>query len=146
MGELPPLMRDQRKTDADHLKLLGIFHFIGAALALLGILFLLAHFALMHAVFTNPNLFKVPNQQNQQPPPEAIFDIMKWFYLAFGLWFLICGTINLISGYCLLKRKNRIFSLVVAGINCIHIPLGTTLGAFTMVVLLRDSVRDLYQE
>jgi hypothetical protein len=30
MSELPPLPRDQRKIDADHLNLLAIFHFVGA--------------------------------------------------------------------------------------------------------------------
>jgi hypothetical protein len=39
---LPPLPRDQRKIDADHLNLLAIFHFVGAGLAVLGILFLVA--------------------------------------------------------------------------------------------------------
>jgi hypothetical protein len=34
---------------------------------------------------------------------------------------------------------------VVAGINCLHIPLGTVLGIFTIVVLCRESVRELYE-
>jgi hypothetical protein len=33
---LAPLPRDQRKIDADHLKLLAIFHFVGAGLAVWG--------------------------------------------------------------------------------------------------------------
>ena len=37
MIELPPLPRDQRKIDADHLNLLAIFHFVGAGLALLAV-------------------------------------------------------------------------------------------------------------
>ena len=34
--------------------------------------------------------------------------------------------------------------MVIAGINCLHIPLGTLLGVFTLVVLGRESVRKLY--
>ena len=33
MNELPPLPRDQRKIDADHLNLPASFHFVGAGLA-----------------------------------------------------------------------------------------------------------------
>jgi hypothetical protein len=44
----------------------------------------------------------------------------------------------------LLKRKFRMFSLVVAGLDCVQIPFGTVLGVFTLVILLRDSVRDSY--
>jgi len=43
ISPLPPLPRDQRKIDEDHLNLLGIFHFVGAGLAMLGLLFLVAH-------------------------------------------------------------------------------------------------------
>jgi hypothetical protein len=36
------------------------------------------------------------------------------------------------------------FSLVIAGVNCASFPLGTLLGVFTFIVLLRASVRSLY--
>ena len=135
--------RDQRKIDADHLNLLGIFHLVGAGLAVLGLLFLLAHYAIMHAVFTNPQFFA--NQKQPMPmPPEQLFAIFKWFYLVMGLWFVTSVVLNLISGLRLRARKSRTFSLVVAGINCLHLPLGTVLGIFTIVVLNRYSVRELY--
>jgi hypothetical protein len=139
---LPPIPRDQRKIDADHLNLLAIFHFVGAGLAVLGILFLVGHYALMHAVFTNP---KFMENQKGGPPPVQLFAILKWFYLAGAVWFVTSGVLNLISGLCLRARKGRTFSQVVAGVNCLHIPLGTVLGVFTIVVLSRDSVREVYE-
>jgi hypothetical protein len=141
MSELPPIPRDQRKIDADHLKLLSLFHFVGAGLALLGILFLLAHFAMFHAFLSNPKMWQ---DQKLMPPPAEFFAMFKWFYLVFGAWFFASGALNVISGFCLRARKHRTFSLIVAGINCVHIPLGTVLGVFTIVVLIRDSVRELY--
>jgi hypothetical protein len=141
MSELPPIPRDQRKIDADHLRLLSIFHFVGAGLALLGILLLLAHFAMFHAFLSNPKLWQ---DQKQTPPPAEFFAIFKWVYLVGGVWFLASGALNLISGICLQAKKHRTFSLVVAAINCVHIPLGTVLGVFTIIVLIRDSVRELY--
>jgi hypothetical protein len=144
MSELPPLPRDQCKIDADHLNLLAIFHFVGAGLALLGIAFLVTHYAFMHAVFANPKFFE--NQKQPMPvPPEQIFAMLKWIYLAGAVWFVASGILNLISGLCLRARKGRTFSLVVAGINCLHIPLGTVLGVFTIIVLIRDSMRELYE-
>jgi len=142
MSELPPLPRDQRKIDADHLKLLAICHFVGAGLALLGILFLLAHYATFHAFFANPKMWE---NQKQSPPPAEFFAIFKWFYLVFAVWFIGSGALNVVSGLCIRARKHRTFSMIVAGINCIHIPLGTVLGVFTIIVLIRDSVRELYE-
>ena len=140
---LPPLPRDQRKIDADQLNLLAIFHFVGAGLAVLGILFLLLHYTFMHTIFANPEMWK--NQKQPMPmPPEQLFTIMKWFYLAGAVWFVTSGILNLISGLCLRARKHRTFSLVVAGFNCLHIPLGTVLGIFTIIILNRESVREVY--
>ena len=141
MTELPPITRDQRKIDADHLQLLSIFHFVGAGLAFLGILFLLAHFMMFHAFLSNPTFWQ---NQKQTPPPAEFFAIFKWFYLVFGAWFFVSGTLNLISAFCLRARKCRTFSLIVAGINCVHVPFGTVLGVFTIIVLIRDTVRELY--
>lgn len=142
MSELPPLMRDQRKIDADHLRLLAIFHFVMAGLAIAGIGFLLLHYTVMSSVMSNPEVWK---NQKGGPPPEQIFAMLKWFYLFAGALLVAGGLGNLLSGLFIQKRKNRLFSFIVAGINCIQVPLGTILGLFTFIVLLRDSVRELYE-
>ena len=103
---LPPLPRDQRKIDADHLNLLAIFHFIGAGLAGLGILFLVAHYAMMHTLMTNPDIWKNPKQP-MPVRPEQLFAIMKWFYLVMGFWFVVSAILNLISGLCAGRFHHR---------------------------------------
>ena len=52
---------------------------------------------------------------------------------------------NLLSGLYLRARKYRMFSIIVAALNCLQIPFGTVLGVFTIVVLVRESVRELYE-
>ena len=142
MSELAPLPRDQRKIDAGHLQTLAVFHFVGVGLAVLGILLLCVHYAVFHTIFTDPKFWQ---GQIQPALPPELFSMLKWFYVIGGLWFVASGILNFISAFCLLARKHRIFSLVVAGINCLHIPLGTILGVFTIIVLVRDSVRELYE-
>ena len=141
MSDLPPLLRDQRKVDADHLRLLAIFHFVIAGLAVVGLGFLAMHYMVMHAVMSNPEMWK---NQKGMPPPEQFFAMFKWFYVFFGAMLIVGGIANLLSGLCIRARKFRIFSLIVAGIDCIQIPFGTVLGVFTLIVLLRDSARESY--
>ena len=141
MNSAPPPPRDQRRIDSNHLDLLSIFHFVGAGLGLFGILFLCLHYTIMHAVFMNPKMWQ---DQKQGPPPAEIIAIFQWFYVLIGAWFLASLILNVISGFCLRARKGRTFSLVVAGINCLHIPVGTTLGVFTSIVLMRDSIQERY--
>jgi uncharacterized membrane protein HdeD (DUF308 family) len=139
---IAPLPRDQRSIDLDQLNLLSIFHFVGGGLALLGILFLIVHGTIMHFMFTSPQMWQ---GQKGGPPPPEIFIFFIIFYVIFGLWFLACGILNILSGIFLRSRQNRTFSFIVAGINCIHFPLGTLLGVFTIMALSRESVRQLYE-
>lgn len=136
-------MRDQRKADADHLRLLGVFHFVFAGLAVVGIGFLALHYAIMHTLFTNPEMWQNPRGGGH--PPAQFFAAFKWFYFIFGTLLVVAAIANLVSGLFIWKRKCRTFLLIVAGLNCIQIPFGTVLGVFTIIVLLRDSVRELYE-
>jgi len=97
MNGLPPLVRDPRKVDADHLKLLSIFHFIGCSLGLLGILFLLGHYALFSTIFSNPKMWE---NQRQAPPPPQLFAMLKWMYLVLGCWVLTSVILNLVYYTC----------------------------------------------
>ena len=66
----PELMaQNQRRRDGEQLKLLSIFHFVLAGFAVFGMLFLLFHYLMMHAVFTNPEFWK--NSKNGGPHAAA---------------------------------------------------------------------------
>jgi len=85
------------------------------------------------------------NQRGAVPPPKEFFVIFRWFYVAFGIWLVASCVVNVLSGIFIGRRKNRIFSMIVAAMNCIHVPFGTVLGVFTLIVLLRPSVREVYE-
>lgn len=140
----PPVPVDdsQARRDDEHLNLLAVFHFVLAGFAVLGLLFLVLHCLLMRSIFMNTEMWA---HSKGGPPPPQIMAMMLWFYGFLALMLVMGGVANLLSGQFIRQRKHRTFSLVVAGCNCIHVPLGTTLGVFTFIVLLRDPVRDLYQ-
>ena len=48
------------------------------------------------------------------------------------------------TGYMLGKRKMRMFCLIVGVLSCLSIPYGTTQGVFTIIVLVRQSVVNLF--
>lgn len=141
MSDLPPIMRDQRKVDASHLRLISIFHFVFAGLAVLGLGFVILHYILLFSVFDNPETWK---QSNEGPPPENFFMVMRGFYAFFGLIMFTGALGNLLSGLFINRRRHRLFSIIIAALNCVQIPLGTVLGIFTIIVLVRDSVQETY--
>jgi hypothetical protein len=145
MNEPPviaPLPRNQQNIDIDHLNLLSIFHFVGAGFAALGTVVMILECVFMHFIFASPALWE---NQRQPPPPEGLFALMSIMYGVIAVWCIISMILNLLSGIFLRARENRTFSFVVAAINCLHMPLGTVLGVFTIIVLSRPSVRELYE-
>ena len=135
---VPPL-DPQAIRDGEHLNLLAVFHFIAAGLSLLGLGFLGIHFVIFNAVLGHHHFGGGFPARDQFP--FAVFSI---FYGLFGFWIVAAGVLNLLSGCFLLRRRHRIFSIVVAAFNCLQVPFGTVLGVFTIVVLTRDSVRRNY--
>lgn len=50
----------------------------------------------------------------------------------------------MVSDLYIRAKRNRTFSIIVSGFNYLDIPIGTLLGVFTIVVLIRKSVQELY--
>jgi hypothetical protein len=128
--------------DGEHLRLLAIFHYIIG-----GIIALLSSCAIFYLVF---GLFMIANPRMLAPPPGAppqpaavgyMFTIIGGV-IVFSGW--IIGGLIIYSGRCIAGRRSRTFSLILAGVMCLWLPFGTILGIFTFLVLLRESVAQLY--
>ena len=136
-----------------HLKLLKIFHFVYGGLTLLGLGFLVLHYFMMNAMMKAAPGMAPAQPEGGAPAPtlpdpgfEEIMDIMIWIYLGLAVVFVVIGVLNLMSGLFMGQRKNRIFSIVMAGFNCLNIPLGTVLGIFTIIFLIKPPALVLYGE
>lgn len=139
----PPyaLRPDLVSRDAEHLRLLSIFHYV-----LAGIMALFACFPLIHVAFGLGMLFS-PETFAEGGEPAPAF--MGWMFLVMGGVFVLGGWAMAIAtfkaGQYLKRRERHTFCLVVAALMCLYVPLGTVLGVFTLVTLTRDSVRALFQ-
>ncbi len=136
----PPPLPETRKKDADQLRLLAVFHHVKGGLSLLMLLLIYVHYLFMSTVFDPAKWAKM-----DQAPPPGFFEAFRWIYGIMGVVVLAMGVLHVLSGLCIARRKCRMFSLVLAGLDLVQIPLGTALGVCTLVVLLRDSVREEYE-
>jgi hypothetical protein len=124
--------------DEQHLNLLAIFHYILGGLVLLSscifLIYVVLGLAMVGGAMDGPD-----------GPPE----FLGWFVVAFGCACLLVGWLMggliVAAGVKLSRRTSRTFCLVVAGLECLNMPLGTILGIFTIIVLMRDSVRALFE-
>ena len=143
MNEPSPFTDPGKQKDKDQIKILAIFHFVLGCLTLLGIGAVYLHYYMMRSLFMNPGMWK--GKEGQAPPME-FFQVFIWVYIVMGITLLLASAANALSGVFLFKKQHRTFSLIVAGLDCMFMPFGTLLGVFTIIVLVRDSVRRLYAD
>lgn len=126
--------------DQEHLNLLSIFHYIVGGIAALFSLFPLIYIVL-GALF-----LLIPNRLAGSGPPPPFF--LGWIFIFIGAGFMLVGlafaVCVILAGRYIVRHKHYIFCLVIASLKCLFMPFGTTLGVFTIVVLMRPSVKALF--
>lgn len=134
----PPVDRD-----AQHLKTLAILHFVLGGMGVCGLGFIVVHFFMMQMLMNSPP-GSSSGTPRSSPPPEEFMLIMQGIYVVGAVLGVLFIVLNILSGLYMLKWRRRTFSMVVSAMNCLQMPLGTALGVFTIIVLMRDSVRLKY--
>lgn len=126
--------------DIEHLRLLSIFHYVMA-----GLMFLFGSFFLIY-VFMGIAILNGGMNGGPNPPPPGF----GWFFIIFGgvfvAWGWISAVLTAIAGRCLGRYRARMFCIVVAALSCLNVPLGTILGVFTLIVLMRPNVTRIFAE
>jgi hypothetical protein len=126
--------------DEDHLRLLAIFHYVCAGLGAM-----IACFPIMHLIFglvmvLSPESF---GSGKEQPPA-----FLGWFFVSMASLFILAGwtwaALIAWAGRCLNRRKHYLYCFVMACVACLFMPFGTVLGAFTIIVLVRPTVKMLF--
>jgi|GEM_PF-2627054 len=83
---------------------------------------------------------------SSDPFPDEFFGFLKVFYVLGALAIIAAAVVHFLSAVWIKKRKNRVFSIVVAAISLANTPFGTALGVCTLIVLLRESVKWQYDQ
>ena len=126
--------------DEEQLRLLSIFHYVVAGLAGLFALFPIFHLVLGLVFILAPNTLAGKGE----PPPPFI----GWIFVVFAAAFIALGWVFagfvFTVGRFLARRKHYLFCLVMASVECLFMPLGTVLGVFTIIVLMREPVKQLF--
>ena len=128
--------------DEQHLQILSILHYLLAAVIALFACFPVLHLIIGIIFLAAPEAFEGPNGFG--PPPMLfglLFTIVPAAIILAGWTLAICVFLG---GRFIARRTHYTWCLVVAGISCIFMPLGTLLGVFTIVVLLRPSVKAMF--
>ena len=112
-----------------HVQLIGILWIV---YGIMGLLFALFVFLVLFGVSFIPNMGTIA---------PGILRLVAWIA---SLFFLVLALPQIIAGMGLMKRKEwgRILTLIVSFFHLISFPLGTALGIYSFVILLKpESVK-----
>jgi hypothetical protein len=130
-------------SDAEHLRLLSIFHYVVGGMLALFSLFPIFHLAFGTAIVTGA-IDDFGNNGGQVP------DFFGWILVIVPLGFIVMAMAMslcvVLAGRKLVRRSAYTYCLVIAGIECMFMPFGTVLGVFTIIVLMRPNVKELFDK
>ena len=130
--------------DLEHLRLLSIFHYVVAGIAGLVACFPIFHLGIGLVMVFSPDSFDHRRQGDAEMlrVMGAIFAAVAGAMILLGWSFAVCVVL---AGRNLARRRRYTFCLVMAGLLCMFMPFGTVLGVFTILVLMRPSVKGLFE-
>jgi len=118
-------------------------HYLNGGLALLGLLFIFAHAAIMLTVLNSPEAKADMDAENI---PFDFINLMTFFYIIGGILAIAAAALNFMSARAISARRKKLLIQITSGINCLSIPIGITLGIFTFIILSRPSVTALFEK
>ncbi len=117
----------------------GLHHFriLGICWLLYGILRMVAAVGL--AVFSTTATLMFGSLLNRVPDPFSMMNAFHFVYALIVVVSAVCGVLGILAGLTLLSggRSGRTLAIIAGFLSLSSIPLGTTLGIYTLIVLLR---------
>ena len=124
--------------DQEQLRLLSIFHYVVA-----GSVGLLGSCGFLHLIAG------IGGVSGLIPETTELSLTFAWVLIGAGTFFILTGwalaACVVVAGRSLTRHNYYAYCLVVAAIECLFIPFGTMLGVFAIIVLVRPSVRRLFE-
>ncbi len=138
----PTPTRPGFQKDREHLDTLAAFYYIFFALECFGVVLIPLYAVLIYVMLCSGLM---PTRPGQQPlPPEFGWILEGVLGVAF-LLSALSAVLQWMTARDLQRRKHPTFCLIVACLHCLSVPVGTLLGVFTILVLQRDSVKELFR-
>lgn len=135
--ENPPAAESTTAIEStrDQLKLLGVFYILLGILALPTLLVLAFHGPILDGLLettSDPELV------------ESIKKIVNTSIVGFVILILVHVLVCFYIGVCFRKQRHHTLCIIAAAFCCLSFPLGTILGVFSLIVLLKPEAKQLF--
>jgi hypothetical protein len=131
----------ENAVNDEHLRLLGIFHYVNAGITALCTSAFLLYIGMGALMVLSPGAFASSGSSSGS---------MGYIFMIVGALALLIGygysALNVLAGQFLKRRVRHKFCLAIAGMNCLNMPIGLILGILTIVVLNKEKVKAKFRK
>jgi hypothetical protein len=125
--------------DLQHLKILSIFHYVIG-----GLIAFMSCFALFYLFLGVLFVAAPPPSMGDSPPPAV-----GWIFIILSISVMLLGwawaIALIVAGWFLGCCRHYLYCMVMGCSVLLFQPLGTILGIFTIIVLVRPNVKRLFE-
>jgi hypothetical protein len=136
----------EERTNTEHLNLLSIFYFVFGGLSLFGAFILLIYILIFGLIFSNHTIQESIQSQSGGEVVGSVFGIISVVFIVIFIFILTVGILQIIAGFKLRKKRSKGLIMLVAILELLSFPLGTTLGVFTIIIISRSSVAAMFDK
>lgn len=129
---------NQREIDDKHLRTLALCHGISAFLHVFFGACCAAYPALLDWLLSQ-------GPPNQQTMPSEQVDLAKNMMIAYAVVAFAIALAQVFGCGLIAGRRARVACIVIGCIELLAIPLGTILGVFTIITLVKPSVIEIFE-
>lgn len=125
--------------DLQYLRILSIFYYVIA-----GLIALISCLALIYLLLGVMFVAAPPTGSGPPPPPA-----LGWIFIVLSIGVLLLGwswaAALVVAGWFLGRCRHYTYCLVMGCSALLYIPLGTVLGVFTIILLIRPEMKRLFE-
>jgi hypothetical protein len=133
---------DDMNEDLHNLKLLSLFHYVFGSMV--------AFFAFVPIIYVVMGMLAIYIPHSFDFEGETIPAFIGSILIILGTGLIVLGwalsACIIIAGRYLARQRHYMFCVVMAAIECIFMPFGTVLGVFTIIMLSRPAVQELFEQ
>jgi hypothetical protein len=130
------------KEDLQYLQLLSIFHYVVGGIT--------AFFSFIPIIYVVIGILAVCIPGSFEGEGDAMPAFFGWIFIIIGVVLIVLGwafaACIIIAGRSLARQVHYLFCMVMAAIECMLMPFGTVLGIFTIIVLARPTVKEMFEQ
>jgi hypothetical protein len=139
-------IQQELNANESNINLLSIFYYVFGGISLLISFVFLVYIVIIRLIMSSAFVKQSIEMQPDGHVVGTVFSFVSIVFLFVFVLIVTIGILQIVAGTRLKQKRSRTFIIIMAAISLLSFPLGTALGVFTIIVLTKTSVIDMFRK